>query len=310
MAACAKPAPAPALPKTVRTGCHGEGSLIYTTGVAFADVVSKYTPMKMIAAPTPGPTAWLPLMRKGEVEFGICADTDAYEAYHAERAFKEKTNLLVVKVGVSLVKVSLLLRADSGIKTVQDLQGKKVAYGCPGRPSADWKVEAVLINGGLTPDDIVAVPYESLGQGIKLVIEGKADAALSSVGHALSKELEASPHGAYFMPLNPDPGADVLKKMDDVLPGVYMATVEPGPAGIDQSTTLMTWNMYLLAYADVSDDVVYAIAKALYEHFDELKPVHPSMPAWSPEGSATEAVIPFHPGAIKFYKEIGIWKGK
>ena len=97
-------------------------------------------------------------------------------------------------------------------------------------------------------------------------------------------------------------------RMKKVHPGYYPINVKPGPPGVDKETTVLGKDITLACPEQLPDDVAYHITKALWENYQELAPIHPALKLWTPDRFAsTRAVVPYHPGSIKWYKEKGVW---
>ena len=91
-------------------------------------------------------------------------------------------------------------------------------------------------------------------------------------------------------------------------PGYYPIPGKPGLAGLAKKTMLLGKDITIVGSKMLSDDVAYAVTKALWENYKELAPIHPRLKFWTSDRFAsTRAVVPYHPGSIKLYKEKGVW---
>jgi TRAP transporter TAXI family solute receptor len=195
---------------------------------------------------------------------------------------------------------------DSGIHSYSDLKGKRVCGNFP-TPSLQLQTEAYLSNGNVSWKDITPVPVGSVVEGIKMVMEGRADSSGTiTLGTPVIEELNAK-KGARFLPMDPSP--EVIARMRKFHPG-YMIKVKPGPGntGIEKEQYLWAYDIYLIIYDKVSNEPAYLITKVLWENYTEFEKVHKLLKDWNPSRFVSKnAVIPYHPGAIKFYKEKGVW---
>jgi TRAP transporter TAXI family solute receptor len=152
---------------------------------------------------------------------------------------------------------------------------------------------------------MVSVP--GVEAGVRALIEGRADITGSTnVGMSVVAELDAG-KGARYISFDPSPEA--FKRMQDYFP-CYPVQVKPGPGmvGVKEPVTLMAYNFYLVSSEKLSNETAYAIIKTLWEYDKELAPIHVRLKDWTRNRYVTtKATIPYHPGAIKFYKEIGAW---
>ena len=97
------------------------------------------------------------------------------------------------------------------------------------------------------------------------------------------------------------------KAVEEAIPGFFYGIWRKGTFGLDVDTPSMGMAMAFYARADLGEDLVYGATKAIYEHTDELAKVHPKGAEWTLANATKNPVIPFHPGAIKYYKEKGTW---
>ena len=96
--------------------------------------------------------------------------------------------------------------------------------------------------------------------------------------------------------------------MQKVFPGYYAIMAKPTVPGITKDTMVMGKDITLVTAESLPDDVAYAITKALWDHYKELGPIHPTLKLWTNNRFASlRAVVPYHAGSIRLYKEKGVW---
>lgn len=298
------------LPKTISISTHSIGTFFHATGVAAAKAITEHTPMKALVKPMAGPVAWYPYMERGDIDLGVLNAWDAEKGYLGESMYERLSNKKGFSIRLICATVpnaiGLIVAKDSPIKTISDLKGRKVAGNFP-TPSLQLQTEALLANGGLTWKDVIPIPANSPAEGVKLVMEGRADSSGTiTLGSPIIDELNAK-KGARYLPLNPS--SDVVAKMKKIFSG-YMIKVLPGPGrtGIKKEQYLWGYDIYLIAGEKVSEETIYTITKVLWENHKEFQDVHKLLADWTPKTFVTkEALIPYHPGAIRFYKEKGVW---
>ncbi len=302
------PVAAGPLPKTIVLGANPPGTLFYVLCAGIGKVVTAHTPMKVEIFPQGG-TVWYPMLESGEVHFGIQVPGDILTAYKGEAIYEKPTKgkgfpLRTLMLGTPL-QVGLVVPGDSDIKGPQDIKGKRMAVNYGTFYSSTLSVRALLANLGLTAKDVNGLTVTGVASGVRAVIEGRADLGMGAVGAGFIKELKAA-KGARFLPLDTSPEA--IKRMQAVHPGYYPITVKPGPAGITEEMPVLGKDVTLVASERLSEDVAYQITKALWENYKELAPMHPRLKLWTPNRFAsTRAVVPYHPGSIKWYREKGVW---
>jgi TRAP transporter TAXI family solute receptor len=140
---------------------------------------------------------------------------------------------------------------------------------------------------------------------------GKSDAFFFALGSAKVTEVDASVNGVRALPLPDGPQTQAAYKKH--FPPAYTQVVSPAPgiAGISEPTPIMAYDAVMVTHAGASEDVVYKMTKTLHEQAEAVAKSSPTLRGFTPAGMAkvTDAVQ-YHPGAIKYYKEKGLWTGK
>jgi len=204
-------------------------------------------------------------------------------------------------------RVAMHVRADSSIKSIHDLKGKRVSSDFNAQKTIGRIIEAHLANAGLTYDDVVKVPAPNVVRQAEDFKSGKVDVMFFALGSAAIKEAAASVGGVRVLELDTSPQA--LRRMQALLPGSYVLKVAPSPAldGITKPTNLMAFDMVMVTNARVSDDIVYRVAKALHDSKADLAATFPPFALFQPQNMAKPIEgVPFHAGAAKYYREIGL----
>ena len=302
----------PDLPKVINIGTHRPGAFFNVVGTAVASIVGRHTPIKTKVNPMGGPGAWMPMMATGEIDLGVCNIWDSWKGYLGEDAYKRISKgkgfpVRLVLTGICN-DISILVAGDKGIKTLKGLRGKKLAAGYSKVPSCQYQTLAALANVGLTMDDVKVVPVPSPPAGVRAVIEGKADAAgTATTGMPMVTELAAKRGGATILSYDPSPEAEA--RAYKYWPCGWLNLVKGGIySGVDVDTWLMRYEVYTLCRADLSDEAVYTIIKAMWDYNSELAPIHPKFKEWTPKTFASRKLyVPYHPGTIRFFKEKGVW---
>jgi len=162
-----------------------------------------------------------------------------------------------------------------------------------------------LANGGLTLDDVKQVPAANPIESARAVMEGRADAGDLAVGAPIATEAVAKVKARW---LSMDPSPEAVKRMKKYLPTAYVAKTPGGVfIGVPEDQYLMHMDIILVARVDISQAAIYEITKILWEHNAELVK-RPGLMEWKRERFVTqEPLLPYHDGAIKFFKEKGLW---
>lgn len=293
--------------KIIALVTHPAGSLGYTMGNALANTITKHTPMRVDVEPTAGPKSWLPRMQRGEIQFGLASDLDVFAALIGDKEFYRKpyTKIRVVKQAHRALRLTILVRNNSSIKTMKDLVGKRVAALTPGQPSLARSSRAAIYSAGVDLDKITWTVAGNLAGAGRAVKEGRADAACIPIGNALVEELEAA-WGARFISI--DMSEEGLKRARKYVPTASGVVIKPGPTGVREPTGFLAYQYNLIATEDLSADIVRAVVRTLDEYFDEFKGAHPLMKTWDPKRSIDSLIpAPVHPAAADYYKQRGLW---
>lgn len=289
-------------------GGNPAGSLFYTQAQGLATIINRNTDDRVDILPQPG-TVFFPMFMTKEVDFGIASPIEAKLAYDAEDVFNganggkgyEMRTLMLGAVN----RLSLVTRESENIRSLKDLKGRRVVANYGAFAAGTKTALAALANAGLTAEDISIVPVSSYPEGVRAVMEGRADAAVGSVGSGILQELDAQ-SGARLLPI--DPSAEAMARSKNIGPAFVPFYSNAGPVGIKEDSHVLSYQTTLFARPDMDSDAIKRVMNALWNHADELPSITRTLSTWLPERYAnTDAVIPFHPTAIEFYREKGVW---
>ena len=199
--------------------------------------------------------------------------------------------------------------ADAGIKTAADLKGKRVTW-VKGGPALNQNMAGMLAFGGLTWDDVQKIEVPGWKQSIEAVINGQADSAWGSTISSAYAKLAASPRGLYFPPL-PHSDKAGWARAKAVAPWWAPAKVTAMTKGAKDSSLPHEGSNYpypiFVAIKGTSDDLVYGLTKAVMENYESFKESGPGMDGYQLANQNFAYVFPYHPAAIQYYKEKGVW---
>jgi TRAP transporter TAXI family solute receptor len=288
-------------------GSAPQGSIGYNMSAAIAKTIAEAEGIQSRVQPYSGSSAVLPLVNSGELDLAVCNVLEIQEAANGEGPYagRKQSNLRVLGVIFPLYS-SIFVRKDSPIKTLADLKGKRVPYGFTAQVTLERIVSAILASGGLGSNDIVPVMVPNVIRGADDFMEGKIDGGFFAIGAAKVAEVHKSVGGIRYLPVPDDPAA--LAAMRKLMPYAYVTEVKPSPAfvGLDGPTKLMAYDYLVAVGAHVKDDVVYKIAKAMYENKPKLVESLRAFNGFNPGDMHKSMPATFHPGSEKYYKEKGI----
>lgn len=289
-----------------------QGSIFYAASVTIGKLLDDKLKMQVRVQPTAGTSTFIPQLDRGEVDFGLTNVDDARTSFMGTESFRRPNpNLRLTAIAFPLT-LGVMVPNDSPIKSIADLKGKTLPWGYNAQTTGRILQRAVLASADLTMDDVKTVPTQSLFSGVDLLGEGKVDAATISVGTGQGQQANvklASRGGVRFV--NMDSSPEAVAKIRKVLPARPIV-VQPAAhaVGIHGPTTIMAYNIFFTTNDKMPDDVVYNIVKMLHESKEDLVKGQPVFRGFDPKAMTQEIEVPWHPGAIKFYKEIGQWPPK
>lgn len=289
----------------INIGTGSTGGTYYPVGAGMAKIWSSEVPgIKASAQSTGGTAQNLQLLAKGEAEV-IFADGLYFFAYEGKGMFEGKPmkNLRAL-VPLYAEPIHFLVAKGSSIKTIQDLKGKRVSVGAVGS-GTEVTVRTILKCAGLDPDKDIKPENLGLSDTASAFADNNIDAALTVGALGIAGVVEIATMGtAEFR----DMPADIVKKVSKELP-YYMPFDIPANTYRNQTKpvkSMASWNV-LITTDKLSADNAYRMTKALYDKKQDLLNVSSKLSSMSPE-NIKYIQIPLHPGAEKYYKEIGVLK--
>lgn len=296
------------LPDTLVWTSYDLGSSGYVEASAMADALNRNygTTIRL----TPSGTAigrMLPLKRK-RANFGFMGN-EIFFASEADFEFAARDwgpqNLRVLLGRPAAV--GLVTGGDTDIMSVSDLKGRKVGF-VQANPSTLMNTTAALAFGGLTVDDVEQVVYPGYGAMLKAFVAGEVDSVPAIPTSAALREAEGGRGVRWLdMPASDTAGWERIRTTSSVFSPSSM-TVGVSISGDDPADLLGYRYPQLTTYAETDEDDVYNLVKALDESYDLFKDANKVIGRWNMKDAGTApAGAPFHPGAVKYLKEAGVW---
>ena len=292
-----------AMAKTVyiSIGTGGTGGVYYPYGGGLAEIWTKNVPdVKAVAEVTGASVENTKLCSRGETLIGEVMGDVAYQGYNGLGKFDGKKQNVYAMFMMYPNVYHLVTLKKSGIKTLDDLKGKRISTGAPGSGTA-FKTDLVFDALGLKDFEKFRLSFVENANALR---DGTIDVGAWSVAAPTSSIMDlATTHDIHIIPFDDASIKKVLSQhqyySDYVLPGgVYRGVDEDLP-------TLSVWNV-VICNRDMSEDMVYNLVKAVFENQDYLMKIHPFAKNTTPENAIKHSPIPLHPGAIKYLKEKGL----
>lgn len=298
----------PAAAQTVGIGTTKTGATSQVTA-AIAKVVSQHGGMQMRPNPMGGTQQYVPAVNSGQLEFGAANIMQTTWSVNGTVTSKGRPNPNLRMVATLMkFRVGPLVAKDSGINDVTHFKGKRLPAGFKAAPLFVELVKGVLSTKEMSYADVKPVQIAALVPSWKALMERKIDGAIGAVGSGFMNRISQAVGGIRFVSLDDSPAA--VARMQKLLPGAEIKVVQPAKplTGVEVPTKLLHFDYMLFASKDVSDDVVYRVAKAMFQNKGDLVK---SSPLWRSFNSKTmskkQGDLVYHPGAVKLYEEKGTW---
>jgi TRAP transporter TAXI family solute receptor len=304
------------LPRAAAIGTNPPATVFYALASGLAKVVSDATPVQMTVQPYAGTSTFLPLLNSGELDFGINNFVDLALAYHGperlkisgRNPFPHIPNVRVVMRGAPFL-VGLLIRKDSPIKTIYEIKGKRLTGEYPAQLAVWYNMFGAVASAGLGWNDVKVVAVPGANEGVDALVQGRADVTQHALNSAKVREADSAV-GVRHLSIDCSPEGE--KRLRQAVPGYYPRTVKAGTAlAVVEDTCFVVYDICLTSHRAASDVVVAAVIKAIWDNIEKLPPFHPAFKEWTRDRAVDpDVTIPYHPGAISFYKDQKVWSAK
>jgi len=286
-------------------GTATTGGTSFMIGSIFCDIISNNNDAGISIRPqvTGGTVDDILLIEKGDVELGVIQFSQAYHAYEGILQWegRPQKNLRAI-TRTTVTTLHLITRKAAGIKSLEDLRGTRGSPGPPGSGSI-LITEHVLESVGLTLDDVHSY-YTDYSNTAALLKDGHMDWAKLGMGIPGSTIMDlAASTDITILPVGGARREKIMKKH----PYSYIKSDIPGGIykGIDEDVESIGWVMGIMVDESVPEDVVYNITKTIYENIEEINKRHSALKDLSVDNSITGLNVPLHPGAERYYREVG-----
>src|SRR4051794_16009522 len=290
---------------TVLTG--GTAGVYYPLGVALSKIFAeKVQNVRPTVQATKASVENLNLLRqgRGEVAFTLGDSLALAWAGDEEAGFRTKLTKLRGMTAIYPNYIQIVAAKDAGIRTLADLKGKRLSVGAP-KSGTELNARTILHAAGLSYKDLGRVEYLPFNESVELMKNRQLDATLQSAGLGVSslKDLATSIDIAVV-----EIPAAVVEKIG----APYVKAMVPANTYTGQTDAVPTAAVinYLVTRADLKDDLVYQMTKAIFENLPELQAAHSAARDIKLEDALQGVPIPVHPGAERYFKEKGVTKDK
>ncbi|MGI6469713.1 MAG: TAXI family TRAP transporter solute-binding subunit [Syntrophomonadaceae bacterium] len=287
--------------KFINIATGGTAGTYYPLGGAMAEILNQNIPgVNATAQSTGASAANINMLAEGSVDLGLVQNDVAYYALNGVELFKDKK--VSGLQGISTLypeTCQIITLTKSGIKSVADFKGKKVAVGAAGS-GVEANARQILLAHGLTYDDINP-QYLSFAEAANGLKDGNIDAAFVTAGHptAAIQDLAAQ-HEITLIPIADDTADKLVAEYPYYTKVTIPANTYPNQK---EDTKTLAVQAMLITTDKMDEDTVYQITKAIYSNLDKLASTHSVGKLITIESAAEGMSIPVHPGAAKFFNE-------
>jgi uncharacterized protein len=290
----------------ITIGSNPAGTHVYAVAAGLAKVLNERSGMRATIRPFSGSSVYIPMMQRGEIALGLNTSIDSYLSYNGLPPYADAMNNLRLVANIFPLPIMYMVRADSNLRRVEDLRGQRVVVAFRANAALEQLHHGILATGGLTENDVRAITVAGLPDAMRLLQEGRADAVPTGLDTALALQVHSSlSEGIRYVTMGEDED-----RLAEIMPGATPVTMTPGPGsvGLAGPTRVAGVADYLNTGTHLSDDQVYRIVRTLHENWEELRRDYVQIrPTQANELAPSDNLHPYHPGAIRYYREAGLW---
>ena len=284
----------------------GQSGVYYPLGVALSQIYAKNIPnARSTAQVTRASAENMNLLQAGRGELALALADSVSDAYkgNAEAGFPKPLTKLRGLSATYNNYIQIVANADSGIKTLADLKGKRISVGAA-KSGTELNARAIFKAAGLTYNDMAKVEYLPFGESVELMKNRQLDATLQSAGLGVASIRDLATTVKIVVVAVP---TDVVTRVGDP---AYQPSVIPANTYAGQTVDIPTAAIpnFLVTHSGVSDELAYQMTKTLYENIDTMYAAHNAAKTIKRENAVLGMPVPVHPGAARYYKEVGVMK--
>ena len=285
-------------------GTAGTSGTYYIVGVAMGNTVSEKSDINNIVVQSSlGSMENINLTNLDQMQLGFSNADGVYWAYNGSGSYTEsgKQDILGV-MSLYMSAGQMVTKANSGIKNYGDLKGKKVCLGPPSTTIIEMS-KSILKEYGIDPEKDITPYYLTFDEGVQKVVDGELDATFYVAGLPTAAMMNAASTTDMAL-VDADPA--ILQKIAGEQPYYQPYTIPAGTyKGVDYEVNTLKIMTQIFTNSQTSEEAIYDFVKVALENLDSYKGAHNVIAEITPE-SAAQMDIPLHPGAEKYYKEIGV----
>jgi uncharacterized protein len=297
-------------PKALAMGTSAMGSAFYTLSVVMANVFTKSTGINVNVESVGGSDATIRGLAAKKVELAMLNANTAHDAYTGTGAYVKtgKVPIALIAQGQDSLR-QIAVRNTSKIATPADLVGKKFIARRKANQEMEVMANYLLEAYGIDKKKVKIIETVESNESAEALKIGTVDAAILPGGLASSYLLDLFHNTDLTLLQIPDDKLDwIIKKLG---PAFHKTTIPAGTyKGQNRDVKVPAMSSIIACRADLPEETVYKITKAIFTNYNEIKAGHSSGADWTLKNTLKDEPIPFHPGSIRYFKEIGAWGKK
>lgn len=285
--------------KRLSMGTAGSGGTYYVMGAAMANLINKKSDgIEMTAEVTDGSLQNISFISNGEMDIGMSGIQTTINAFEGKGDFKSPVDIRAMAL-IHPSVIHVIASKSSGVKKMEDMKGKKVAVGAPGsgaRPNFEQILEAY----GMSFADFKVYDL-SYVEAVEAMKDNNMDVIWFQSGVPTSSVLDlANSLDIEFIPIFDDKRDTITAKYGHLVKSVIPKDIYKNSEDIP---SIAVPNIMFCA-ADADEETIYQVTKCIFDNLDELSLSHEAFNLIDAKAAPTKA-IPMHPGAERYFKEIG-----
>jgi TRAP transporter TAXI family solute receptor len=310
--ACALGVSFAASAQQVSIGTSNPGSIYHSSGSVIAKLLNEKAKVRATIQPYASPNVFIPAVNAGQMQLGLANIAEITWAVQGKEHFEGRPHKELRAVAIMYpLRSAIFVRKDSDIKSLTDLKGKRALDGFTSQKIILPLLDAMYGAVGMTRKDMQPVQVPNVVLGADSFAAGRADMFFFAIGAAKPKEVDASVGGIRMLSIPKSDKAESAIK--EHFPPGYLRMERPSPVnvGVLEPGYSLAYDALVFASAKTPDNVAYQTAKVMHDNAKEMGEAFGPLRLFDPKVMAKNFdPLQFHPGAIKYYKEIGQWPPK
>ncbi|MBN2032944.1 MAG: TAXI family TRAP transporter solute-binding subunit [Deltaproteobacteria bacterium] len=299
-------------PSEVTVVSPAPGTSVHSLLTLMGNLIVEHTPIeRWDVQPLGGPELWLPMMKEGKCHFANHSVPGMILAYQGRWVYEKIRATYVRTVAAGHSEMFMFwTTADKQIGSISDLKGKRIFVKYKTNPLFLEMAKNQLASAGLNLSDLKSVlPFSNLSVATKALLDGIADAFLFPVVREAVEEINTLKGECQFIPLTLGQSRYVVERMG----GFYVENIrshDPRFGNLKPVPNAICYQNAMFCSHTLDPDLVHGVAKTIFDHSAELRDAQPLASFWSLNYRPVALGVPYHEGAIRYFREKGLWTSK